>query len=77
MAKKSVVVLRDSGRFTVVSDPTMCCDDTPIKSDGYLGECGDEPIMVKPEESVIADSSLDLGEPLPKGKISLIIMNVT
>ena len=77
MAEKSLVVLRDSERFTVVSDPIMCCDDTPAKSDGDLKKCGDEPIMVKPEESVIADSSLNLGEDLPSRRISLIVMNVT
>jgi len=41
----------------------MACDDTPAKRDG------DEPITVQPEESMVVDSSLDLGEDLPKGKI--------
>ena len=73
MAKKSIVVLRDSGRFTVVRDLTMDCDDTVAKSDGNLGECGDEPITIHPEESVVAGPSQVLGE----GKISLIIVSVT
>lgn len=73
MAKKSRVILRDSGRFTVVSDLTIDCDDAAAKSDGDLGECGDEPITVQPEESVVVDPSLDLGEDLPQGKISLIV----
>lgn len=77
MAKKSFVVLRDSGRFSVISDPTMACDDTPVKRDGDLGERGGEPITVQPEESMVVDSSLDLGEDLPKGKISLIVVNMT
>ena len=77
MAKKSRVVLRDSGRFTVVSDPTMDCDDTAAKSDGDLGERSDKPITAWPEESVVVDHSLDFGEDLPKGKNSLLVMNVT
>ncbi len=77
MARSSLVVLRDSRRFSVVSDPTMACDDTPAKRDEDLGECGDEPLTVQPEESVVVGSSLDLGEDLPKGKISLIVVNVT
>ncbi len=43
----------------------MACDHTPAKRDG------DEPITVQPEESVVVDSSLDLGEDLPKGPIPL------
>ena len=73
MAKKSIVILRDSGRFTVVRDLTMGCDDTAAKSEGDLGECSDGPVTIHPEESVIADPSQVLGE----GKISLIVVNVT
>lgn len=54
----------------------LACDDTPAKRDGDLGECGDEPIMVQPEESMVVDSSLDLGEDVPKGKSSFIVVNV-
>lgn len=73
MAKKSRVILRDSERFTVVSDLTIDCDDAAAKSDEDLEECGDKPITVQPEESVVIDLSLDLGEDLPWGKISLIV----
>jgi hypothetical protein len=76
MARRSLVVLRDSGRFSVVSDPTMACDDTPAKRGEDLGECGDEPLTVQPEESMVVGSSLDFGEDLPKGKTSLIVVNV-
>ena len=69
MAKKSRVILRDSGRFTVVSDPTMGCDDIAAESDG-------EPITIQPEESVVVDAPLDFGEDLPKGKSSPVV-NVT
>lgn len=77
MAKKSRVILRDSGRFTVVSDPTMGCDDTAAKSDRVLGERSDEPITIQPEESVVVDPSLDFGEDLPEGKSSFVVVNVT
>ncbi len=70
MARRSLVVRRDSGRFSVVSDPTMACDDIPAKRDEDLGECGDEPLTVQPEESMVVDSSLDLGEDPPKAKSS-------
>ena len=73
MAKKSRVILRDSERFTVVSNLTIDCDDAAAKSDRDLGECSDELITVQPEESVVIDPSLDLEEDLPQGKISLIV----
>jgi len=76
MARRSLVVLRDSARFSVVSDPTMVCDDTPAKRGDDLGECGDEPLTVQPEESMVVGSSPDFGEDLPKGKTSLIVVNV-
>lgn len=50
MAKKSIVALRDSGRFTVVRDLTMGCDDTAAKSEGDLGECGEGLVTIHPEE---------------------------